>query len=341
VLRTFDGHRLYHLMAGEDEREGGALLYFGLASPLEIAHATREVPSPMRFVEMARTAQPDVWIDVEKPFWWDVPVWLASGQVQSIGIANNHMCRDRMLANEAWGRPRDLERLPDPLGNGYWSQEIYYHLLNSGLRLPPSAGSASGVLPNPVGYNRVYVHVESPLTHDKWWRSLRRGNCFVTNGPLLLCRANGLLPGGVFTNEAKSELTIELNIELLGRDRVEWIEVIKNGEVVERLAVTGSLPMKGHTAIQFSSSGWFLVRAIADERETFRFASTGPYYVQLGDDRNHISRSSVEFFRRWVAERTTRVEENLRDDPQRDSVLTHHYRARDFWNRRYDMANAK
>ena len=44
-------------------------------------------------------------------------------------------------------------------GNGYWSQEIYYHLLNCGLRLPPSAGSASGVLPNPVGYNRVYVHV--------------------------------------------------------------------------------------------------------------------------------------------------------------------------------------
>ena len=28
---------------------------------------------------------------------------------------------------------------------------IYYHLLNCGLRVPPSAGSASGVLPNPVG----------------------------------------------------------------------------------------------------------------------------------------------------------------------------------------------
>ena len=39
--------------------------------------------------------------------------------------------------------------------DGYWTQDIYYALLNCGLRIPPSAGSASGVLPNPVGYNRV------------------------------------------------------------------------------------------------------------------------------------------------------------------------------------------
>src|SRR5262249_705740 len=80
-------------------------------------------------------------------------------QIDSIGLANNHMCRDRMYEDEAWGKPRIAERLPAPLGNGYWSQEIYYHVLNCGLRIPPSAGSASGVLPNPVGYDRVYVHV--------------------------------------------------------------------------------------------------------------------------------------------------------------------------------------
>ena len=28
-------------------------------------------------------------IDIEKPFWWDVPAWAVSGQVDSIGIANN------------------------------------------------------------------------------------------------------------------------------------------------------------------------------------------------------------------------------------------------------------
>ena len=198
VVRQFDGHRIYTVMAGEDEREGGALLYFGLKSPLDIETDDREVPSPMQFVGEARQRNPDVWIDIEKPFWWDVPVWLASGQMNSIGVANNHMCRSQMYANEAWGKPRDPNRLPEPLGNGYWTQEIYYHMLNTGLRLPPSAGSASGVLPNPVGYNRVYVHLDDPFTSDAWFRGLSRGRCFVTNGPLLLVTADGELPGDEF-----------------------------------------------------------------------------------------------------------------------------------------------
>ena len=81
--------------------------------------------------------------------------------------------------------PATPSRLPPPRGNGYWTQEIYYHILNCGLRIPPSAGSASGVLPNPVGYNRVYVHLDGPFAYEKWWEGLRAGRSFVTNGPLL------------------------------------------------------------------------------------------------------------------------------------------------------------
>src|SRR5439155_9501505 len=53
-----------------------------------------------------------------------------------------------------------------------------------GLRLPPSAGSASGVLPNPVGYDRVYVHLDGELSYERWWEALRAGRVFVSNGPL-------------------------------------------------------------------------------------------------------------------------------------------------------------
>src|SRR5205085_272364 len=190
--------------------------------PLAITEAGREYPSPMKFVEEARRHQ-GAWIDVEKPFWWDVPVWLASGQVDSIGLSNNHMCRERMYESEAWGKPRVVERLPPPLGNGFWSQEIYYHLLNCGVRLPPSAGSASGVLPNPVGYNRVYVHLGPELKYDAWWEGLRAGRSFVTNGPLLRVRANGQLPGHVFTAPAGKELRIDLTANLTTRDPIRFV----------------------------------------------------------------------------------------------------------------------
>src|SRR5690606_24320603 len=68
LVRTFDGRRMYSVMAGEDERQGGALLYFGLRRPLDIDGASPEIPSPLAFVEAARRANPQVWIDIEKPF---------------------------------------------------------------------------------------------------------------------------------------------------------------------------------------------------------------------------------------------------------------------------------
>lgn len=289
-----DGNRFYQTLAGEDEREGGALLFFHLTRPLAITKATREYPSPMTFVEEA-LREAGVWIDIEKPFWWDVPIWLASGKMHSIGLANNHMCRDRMYETEAWGKPRVAERLPAPRGNGYWTQEIYYHLLSAGLRLPPSAGSASGVLPNPVGYNRVYVHVGPEFTYQAWWDGLRAGRSFVTNGPLLRVRADGKLPAHVFRAAAGEEASIELRGELASSDPIRYVEIVKNGEVdrrvpVEELTKTGSL---GRLA--FRESGWFLVRAIADNPKTFRFASTAPFFVEIGA-RERISKASARFF---------------------------------------------
>lgn len=91
ALTTFDSNRLVNVMAGEDERGGGALLYFHLAEPLAIANAEREFPSPLLFADEARKTNNKVWIDVEKPFWWDSPTWIACGKIDSIGIANNYM----------------------------------------------------------------------------------------------------------------------------------------------------------------------------------------------------------------------------------------------------------
>jgi hypothetical protein len=253
-LVRFDGDRFYHVLAGEDEREGGALLYFHLKQPLAITGASREYPPPLKFVEEARKHK-GVWIDAEKPFWWDFPTWVAAGQVDSVGLANNHMRRDKMYETEAWGKPRVADRLPAPLGNGYWTQEIYYRLLNCGLRVPPSAGSASGVLPNPVGYDRVYVHVGKELTWKTWWEGLRAGRSFVTNGPLLRVRAGGELPGHVFTAAEGKEVSVEVTGTLTTRDKVRFLEVIRDGEVerkvsVEEFAKTGTLG-----ALRFRSSG--------------------------------------------------------------------------------------
>jgi hypothetical protein len=339
TLHAHDG-RYFDVMAGEDEREGGALMYFGLKQPLDIATDSREFPSPMAFVSAAREQDPDVWIDIEKPFWWDVPVWLASGQVNSIGLANNHMCRSRMYETEAWGRPRDDERLPPPRGNGFWTQEIYYHVLNAGLRIPPSAGSASGVLPNPVGYNRVYVHVDGDFTYEKWWEGLAAGRSFVTNGPLLTCTADGELPGRELAMEDDGPITVRIAGELITRDPVPEIEIIHNGAVVETIETGGATSFSFEREVTFETDGWFLLRAITDMERTFRFASTAPFYLRGESRSRRISRESCQFFLNWAQERAERVRKNVESAEQERAVLEHHESAIRFWIERVNTANA-
>ena len=340
TLMKVDQNRYYDVMAGEDEREGGALLYYGLKKPLPLPggrQAFPEYPSPVKFIAMARQ-QKGVWIDIEKPFWWDTPVWLASGQINSMGLANNHMCRSSMLENEAWGKARDEKRWPPPRGNGYWTQEIYYHVLNSGFRLPPSAGSASGVLENPVGYNRAYVHVDADFSYDRWWEGLKAGRSFVTNGPLLLCRANQFLPGHVFQTDGTQE--IELAIEVISKDRIPAVEIIVNGRKKQSIPLELSEQSKLRTQLTFQKSGWFLVRAIVENPGTFRFASTAPYYVEIGKEKTRISRRSVQFFLDWLEERSARVPSKLDDEEKLGEVLQYHDKAKLFWRQLMQQANA-
>lgn len=333
-LVRVDGNRFYHLMAGEDERNGGAFLYFNRNEPLQISDAEKEWPSPLAFLE---SKGPGTWIDIEKPFWWDVPVALAHGFGDSIGLANNHMCRSSMYESEAWGKPRDVERLPPPRGNGLWSQEIYYHILNCGFRLPPSAGSASGVLPNPVGYNRVYVQVSGAFTYEKWWDGLRAGRSFVTNGPLLLARANGELPGHVF--RAEDAIEIAIAAELIAQDPVPAFEIIKNGTVERTVTMDEWKTSNSLGSVNFDESGWFLVRTIADVPETFRFASTAPFYVEIGDAPKRISKASAQFFLDWVKERRNAIA--IENPAQRTEVMKYHDAAANLWKSLVDKANAE
>src|SRR5262245_56617889 len=77
----------------------------------------------------------------------------------------------------------------------------YYALLNCGFRLRPTAGTASGVHPVPLGFGRVYVRLDGPLEARAWLRRLNAGRSFVTIGPMLLVTLDVHDPGHRFTPE--------------------------------------------------------------------------------------------------------------------------------------------
>ena len=102
-------------------------------------------------------------------------MWVALGRLDSIEVLNRQFCRDAMLPDPANSKPRNAELYPPPMGIGRWSGAAYFQLLNCGLRIPPSAGSGTGVVPNAAGYNRLYVYCGEQFSYDKWWAALRPG----------------------------------------------------------------------------------------------------------------------------------------------------------------------
>ena len=75
-----------------------------------------------------------------------------------------------------------------------------------------------------------------------------------------------------------------------------------------------------------------------DAPDTFRFASTAPYYVEIGGQQPRISRGSAQFFLDWVRERMARIK--IPDARQQSEVMTFHAEAETFWRQRVEAANA-
>jgi len=344
----FDSNRYYARLAGRDDRAAGLLLLFNLteipapwsalAAPGSDSEAvTPEYPSAVELLKGAR-GQAGKHADVGRPFSWDLPVWVASGMVDSVNVAGDHLWRDGMQL-PLLGKPREGTLGASKMDAGAWSQSIYFHLLNCGLRLPPSAGSGVGVTSSPIGYNRVYVHCGEELTWDRWWENLRKGQVVVTNGPLLQPRVNGELPGHVFQAEEGQVVQLETALNLSTREKIDYLELIKDGKVEHEVRLDqwakegGRLP-----TLTFDRSGWMLVRARTSNSQTYRFAMTAPYYVEIGY-KPTVSKASAQFFLDWVVERVKQLK--LDDAEQRAEVLKYHRAARDYWQKKVDEATVE
>jgi len=317
-----------------DYRRGGGLLLLSTGQTIpsyDVCTAAKE-DSSLSLLTEARAAGDD--IVALTPFAWDLPLWIASGRLSAVQIIHRHALGDSVEDDEGWGRPRDKTFFPGKMGNGRWSEAIYHHLLNCGLRIPPAAGSGSGANANAVGTNRVYVHCEE-FSIENWWAGLRAGQVMVTNGPLLRTQVEGQLPGHLFQLQSgrSHEFQIALSLSFYQKAPVEYLEIVKNGQVVHEVRLAELVTQHGKMPpLNFDSSGWFLVRAMTSQTQNYQFATTGPYYVQSGHE-PRISRASARFFLSWLDEAAEEFAGNL-------EVVADVNVARPFWEDLLSRANA-
>lgn len=318
-----------------DYRRGGGLLHFAdkdSEQPLDVCKLKANESS---LAALRSTEEADAVVVALTPFAWDLPLWVATGNLDAVQIIHRHALVDDVVDNEGWGRKRDKTFFPGKTGNGRWSEAIYQHLLNCGLQIPPAAGSGSGANKNPVGTNRVYVQCGEEFSSENWFAGLRAGNVLVTNGPLLRTKVSGQPPGHQFQLDSgeSRDFQIALNLAFYEKAPVEYLEIVKNGQVLHEIRLNELAKQQGRLpTLNFDSSGWFLVRAMTSTTSNYQYATTGPYYVQA-NYQPRISRASVQFFIDWLE--TAAVEFDDKPDVLKDIAA-----AKPFWEDLLRKANA-
>ncbi len=279
-------------------------------------------------------------VELTRPWERDVPLLLATEKINAIQLLSAHLSPDIGLPITSNVRNPDSLRFKGKKGLGRLCEYIYWQMLEAGFRLPPTAGSGfDGKAPTHLGYNRVYAWFDPHATRDaaSWWSQLRAGHAMVTNGPLLRAIVNGQPPGHVHSSDSSQPIELEIELELTVRDPVEYLDVIFNGKAIYQARLEDHAKRGKFPPLRIEESGWLVLRVVTEHENSYRMATTAPYYFEF-DRQRRISKSAVEFFQEWLKDSRSLIEKDASLGTGYQSALSN---ADHFWKARAEITNAK
>jgi len=335
--------RLFTANAQEVERIQGG--------PGAVILLGRELPLPFTGYELYPPAvtytrkvhEKGGYVEGDKLFWMDTFVNAALGELDFIQLNCNHFL-PRLVDTDlaAWSHWPIEFGYRGPRGFALWMMDLYYRILNSGIQLPLSAGSANGVKATPVGYNRVYVKLgETGFDYPAFMGALKQGRSFSTNGPILEIEVDGRHgPGDRIDVRAGHEYRFRARAR--SRGPLERLQLVVNGEVVAEQAGQDVRELLLEKTLRFDRSSWAAVRAFerANEAEFWRpaghvFAHTSPVYFLLAGKPVVVPESVHDLLQkidRLIAH-TERLE-GFRQESHRQETLDVYREARQVLSRR-------
>ena len=213
------------------EHSWGAVYLIGLPKPVNIPSDSRR--SNLPFVKSAHNQKGLVCYQAG----WSREVLIDAllGYVDVVNVCNNNFHRHKYQPRKRYSNLLNVDGFPEypntPKGMIQMNFETYYRLLNCGLRLAAGAGSATGAKTTPVGYNRAYVRAGSNPTLSKFLEAWRKGQNFVTNGPMIFLRTDkNQRPRDTITLPSKGG-TVSFQVTAHSEQPLRSLELIANGRV--------------------------------------------------------------------------------------------------------------
>ncbi len=190
-------------------------------------------------------------------------------------------------------------------GNYYSSpaMEVYYKLLNCGIRLGLAAGTDFPCNNfEPLGTLLTYSFVEDSLTYRKWIDAIREGRTVISrvgNKEFLDMKIDGkFIPGAEIKWKQKNVTTIDATwnstIEQLGT-----VELLCNGKVIGSVSGNASpgKPLTIKVTMPIEKSCWIAARTmIGGEYQSH----TSPVYISVAGKPVKGDKNDARYFVNWI-----------------------------------------
>ena len=222
---------------------------------------TLDIPAVPIGPVVAEARKQGALLDIDKHNWPWAMMLVPAAKVDLYQLTNNHLWRTNFHYGEWYA-----EYIPDYMNiergqagcteRGWidFGLQTYYALLNCGFDLKPSAGTASGVHPVPVGFGRVYVKLDSPFTYQSWIKGLGEGRSFVTTGPMLEVTFNKKDPGTRIQMGEKENAKVQVQGNVQSLDPLKSIEIIVNGEIAKTIPTSSDRGSDGVYVTEFDET---------------------------------------------------------------------------------------
>jgi hypothetical protein len=155
------------------------------------------------------------------------------------------------------------QQFPAPTAPGGFSSYAiadWYRYLNLGYHIPAVAGTDKMGKAGLLGSTRTYAYLgDREFTYEEWKDTVKRGDTFVTMGPLISFSVDGRRPGQRLDLPAGGgELDVEWTVDSVVAP-VDRIEIVAGGVIVEEVSVRG-LSGRGTARLRVEESTWIALR---------------------------------------------------------------------------------